>query len=122
MSRICECVSFGCRGIGGRTLKTNVWKSHVKSDFQATLNGAASSSKPFSPINEWDKQFDPSIFTNHWSAKTPFNSKLSVLDYLFEVMKDFVASPKASKESVSNHLYKQKYRFSEHINHILPET
>ena len=122
MSRICECVSFGCARIGGRNLTTAHWRRHVKSDFQATLNDLTSLSNSFSPLNEWDQEFDPSIYTEHWTAKTAYNSKLSVLEYLFEIMKDFVASPKASKELVSRQLYKQKYKFAEQVNEKLPET
>ena len=80
------------------------------------------SKPPLVPVNEWDRPFDANLFESQWAARTPFNDKTSVLEYLFETMKEFVSSPKASKAFVSKDLRKQKYTFADKVNDKLPET
>ena len=99
-------------------MRTSEWKRHVKEDFKETAKIKPS----FVPVNEWDQQFDANLFNSHWAARTSFNDKISVLEFLFETMRDFVSSPKASKTSVTKDLGKPKYKFAEQMNEKLPET
>ena len=118
MSSICICNSFGCGKRGGVKQTPVTLARHVKLDVERSIEAIPI----FEPINEWDVDVDPDLYKSHWSAKARFNNRLSLLEYCFDAARIFVSQPNASKESVSNHLYTNKYNLAETLNNDLPET
>ena len=64
-------------------------------------------------INLFDWEFKPDLYRNHWAAneKISRECRLTVLEAVFEVMRDFVFSPNMSKGCVSRRLNSLKSKF-----------
>ena len=118
MSKECICKSFGCGEKGGVFQSVKTWGRHLKADFAKSTKNI----NHYEPINEWDMDPNLSIYRTHWTAKSRYNSKLSVLEYLFQTLKIFASKPNESKDNTSTHLYHEKYDLSEVINEKLPNT
>ena len=105
----CHCISFSCAG-KQQTRKT--LRRHTIED-QRSVAGPKRIAAESGVIGEFDSIVDWSLYQTHWTATTKINesSDVSVLNMLFQISRDFVMSPGASKESVSRELSLLKKNF-----------
>ena len=114
---ICNCVSFGCATLGGKAVSSYLLKKHINADFELNLKNTVT----YEPINEWDVDVDLNLFHTHWSSKCEFDTNTTLLEYLFEVQRDFVFTPNAAKETVTTLLSTTKRRMID-IDERIPNT
>ena len=115
----CECKSFGCGASGGKMQSSRTAHRHIKEDNFLLCKRHIPNYKP---VSDFDKYMDLGVYQTHWSVSHRLNKKLSILEYIFEIMREFVSTPNASKKTVTNHLSALKYKVLETVNEKLPDS
>ena len=85
----CECKSFSCGASGGKMQSSRAAHRHIKED-----NMLCKITVPiYKSISEFEKYMDLGLYKTHWSAKHRLNKKLSILEFILEIMCEFVSIP-----------------------------
>jgi len=98
----CFCNYYTC---GGALLTLRTWENHRKLDSQnLTVT---------SKVGLFDHYIDFSMYRRIPAARSPLypNARLSILEAIYHVMRDFVFTPNASKQETSNRLDQLKNKF-----------
>ena len=115
---ICQCASFGCGGLGGKVVSNHLMRKHINADFERALEETVL----YEPVNEWDIDVDFNLFHTHWSSTCKFDKHSTLLEFLFEVQRDFVSTPNDTKKSVTTLLSTTKRRMADGIDERTPDS